>query len=305
MTTFKSISDLRKARGGFESLMKEVDKLDNPQKESRDDTRLWKPTVDKAGNGFAVIRFLPPPQGEDLPWAQIWNHGFQGPTGKWYIENSLTTIGQPDPVSEFNSKLWNSGFASDKDVARKQKRKLQYYANILVIKDPAHPENEGKVFLFKFGKKIFEKIKDVMKPQFEDEEPINPFDFWDGANFKLKVRKFEGYPNYDKSEFDSPSPVAKDDDAIEAIWKQQHSLKELLDSSNFKSYADLKKRLEFVLNDAGGRTAATEELEEVERPTPPPSMKETKPKTMRQAVEQEPEDDDDSLSYFAKLASEE
>lgn len=297
---YNSISDLRKARGGFESLMKEVDKLDNPKKETRDDNRFWKPTVDKAGNGFSVIRFLPPSQGEDLPWVQIWNHGFQGPTGKWYIENSLTTIGKPDPVSELNSKLWNSGVEADKEVARKQKRKLQYYANILVIKDPANPENEGQVFLFKFGKKIFEKIKDVMKPQFEDEEPVNPFDFWQGANFKLKVRKFEGYPNYDKSEFDSSAPIAEDDDEIEAIWKKQHSLKEFLDPSNFKSYEELKKRLELVLNGGGGVSAAA--MDEVERPTPAPAMKETKPKAIRQAVE---EDDEESLSYFAKLASEE
>ena len=194
---FNSLSELRKSRGGFDKLMNEVEKIANPSQSNSGDDREWKPTVDKAGNGYAVIRFLPPSQGEEFPWVRLWNHGFQGPTGKWYIENSLTTLNQNDPVSELNSELWNSGVEANKEVARKQKRRLAYYANILVVQDSGNPENNGKVFLFKFGKKIFDKIKDVMQPQFEDEAPMNPFDFWEGANFKLKIRQVEGYRNYD------------------------------------------------------------------------------------------------------------
>ena len=252
---YTSLADLRKSRGGFDSLMKEVEKIANPQSESnnRNDDRFWQPEVDKAGNGYAVIRFLAPPKGEELPWVRVWNHGFQGPTGKWYIENSLTTIGKTDPVSEFNTELWNSGSEANKEVARKQKRKLTYYTNILIVQDSKHPENEGKVFLFKFGKKIFDKIKDVAEPQFEDEKPLNPFDFWEGANFKLKIRNVEGYRNYDKSEFDTPSSISEDDSIIENIWNKQHSLTTFLDPKNFKSYEDLKKKLDMVLS--GGTTA--------------------------------------------------
>ena len=244
--SFSSLSDLRKSRGNFDNLMKEVEKIAKPTTERRDDDRFWSPAVDKAGNGYAVIRFLPPPQGEELPWARIWNHGFQGPSGRWYIENSLTTLNLPDPVSELNSELWNSGVESNKEIARKQKRKLQYISNILVIKDSANPQNEGKVFLFKYGKKIFDKIKDVMQPQFEDEEPTNPFDFWKGANFKLKIRNVEGYRNYDKSEFEPVSALADDDAEIESIWKQQHSLTEFTNPKNFKSYEELKKKLDRI-----------------------------------------------------------
>lgn len=306
--SFKSISELRKARGGFDSLMKEVDKLES-KAERKEDNRFWQPAVDKAGNGYAVIRFLPPPQGEDLPWVQIWNHGFQGPTGKWYIENSLTTIGQQDPVSELNNRLWNSGVESDKDVARKQKRKLTYISNILVIKDPANPQNEGQVFLYKYGKKIFDKIKDVMKPEFEDEAPVNPFDLWEGANFKIKIRQVEGYRNYDKSEFDSPSAVSDDDEELEKVWKSEHSLAEFLKPENFKSYDELKRKLDRVLNDMGTGTAAAAELEErIEKPTAPAKMKETESKFEKMAKKAPPsmdEDEDEGLSYFAKLAAEE
>jgi hypothetical protein len=181
---FQSLSDLRKSRGGFDNLMKEVDKISQPAggQDRKEDDRLWQPTVDKAGNGYAVIRFLPPPKGEELPWVRVWNHGFQGPTGKWYIENSLTTLGKPDPVSELNNELWNSGSEANKEIARKQKRRLAYICNVLIVSDPANPQNEGTVKLYKFGKKIFDKIKDVMQPQFQDEEPLNPFDFWKGAD---------------------------------------------------------------------------------------------------------------------------
>jgi len=291
-------SALKKGRGNFDSLMKEVEKIATPQtQEAQKDDRFWTLEVDKAGNGSAIIRFLPPPKGEDLPWVRIWNHGFQGPTGKWYIENSLTTLGKSDPVSELNTELWNSGTEANKEIARKQKRRLSYMANIYVVKDPAHPENEGKVFLFKFGKKIFDKIKDVMQPQFEDEEPINPFDFWKGANFKLKARNVEGYRNYDKSDFESSSPLAEDDE-MEKIWNKEHSLQEFLDPKNFKSYEELKQKLEQVLSTATGTTPRVDNIElkeEFEKPQPKPVAKKQQ--------EVDLDDDDESLSYFAKLAN--
>jgi len=302
-----TLADLRKSRGGFETLMKEVEKIANPQSESRGaDDRYWQPEVDKAGNGYAVIRFLAPPKGEDLPWVRIWNHGFQGPAGKWYIENSLTTLGKADPVSEYNTELWNSGSEANKEIARKQKRKLSYVVNILVVKDAAHPENEGKVFLYKFGKKIFDKIKDIAEPQFEDEKPINPFDFWEGANFKLKIRNVEGYRNYDKSEFDGISAISEDDSEIEKIWSSQHSLVQFLDPKNFKSYDELKKKFEMVMGLNGASTAAVKPAADVDldedytpvRATP----KAEKAPVKVPAKEVDFDDDDDSLSYFAKLA---
>jgi hypothetical protein len=298
---FNSLSDLRNSRGNFDSLMKEVEKIANPQtSDSRDDDRFWLPEVDKAGNGFAVIRFLPAPKGEEMPWARIWSHGFQGPTGKWYIENSLTTIGKPDPVSEMNNELWNSGSEANKEIARKQKRRLNYTCNVLVIQDPAHPENEGKVKLFKFGKRIFDKIKDTMQPEFPGEEPINPFDFWKGANFKIKIRKVEGYRNYDKSEFDVVSPLADDDAKIEAVWGQQHSLVDFIDARHFKSYEELKKKLEAVLS---GVPAAVRHAEAVDLDAPVA----TKPAAAAPAAPSAagPDDEDDSISYFANLAADE
>ena len=226
-----SFSDLKKQSrlGSLTSkLVAEVEKTN--VKSSGSDERLWKPSLDKSGNGYAVIRFLPAPESEDIPWAKVYSHAFQGPGG-WYIENSLTTIGQKDPVSEHNRDLWNSGNEADKDTVRKQKRKLSYYSNIYVVKDSTNPENEGRVFLFKYGKKIHDKILAAMQPEFEDETPINPFDFWEGADFKLKIRKLDGYWNYDKSEFDSVAPLLDDDEALEAIWKKQYSLACLLYTS--------------------------------------------------------------------------
>ena len=305
---FTSLSDLRKSRGGFDSLMKEVEKIANPQSESRGaDDRYWQPEVDKAGNGYAVIRFLAPPKGEELPWVRVWNHGFKGPSGKWYIENSLTTLGKADPVSEYNTELWNSGSEANKEIARQQKRKLSYITNILIVKDPAHPENEGKVFLYKFGKKIFDKIKDVAEPQFEDEKPINPFDFWEGANFKLKIRNVEGYRNYDKSEFDGISSISDSDDAIEAIWNKQHSLTQFLDEKHFKSYDELKKKFEMVMGLNGG-AAATKRADEInlegidETPKSAFTQKAEKAPVKAPPKEVDFDDDDESLSYFAKLA---
>ena len=209
---------------------------------------FWTPTVDKAGNGYAVIRFLPAGKGEDLPWVRYWDHGFKGPTGRWYIENSLTSVGQKDPVSEMNSYLWNTGRDEDKELARARKRRLHHVSNIYVVTDSANPENEGKVFLYKYGKKIFDKLSEAMNPEFQDETAINPFDFWDGANFKLKIRKVEGYRNYDKSEFASPEALYDGDEAkLKKIFDQEYSLKEFVSPGNFKSYDVLKARLDKVL----------------------------------------------------------
>lgn len=303
--SINSLSELRKNRGNFDSLMKAVESIANPSNEKRgDDDRFWKPTVDKAGNGQAVLRFLPAPAGEELPWVRIFDHGFQGPTGKWYIENSLTTINKPDPVGELNSELWNSGIEANKEIARKQKRRLSYVSNVLVIRDPANPENEGKVFLYKYGKKIFDKIKDVMQPTFEDEDPINPFDLDAGANFKLRIRQVEGYRNYDKSEFDSSTPLSDDDAELERIWKNTHSLAAFLDPSNFKSYDELKAKMNAVLS-GGARMATAERVNPLDAEDE--LFVETKMKAApaTRAVDDTPpwnEDSDDTMSYFSSLA---
>ena len=271
-------------------LVKEVEKTN---KVNSGDERLWKPEVDKAGNGYAVIRFLPAPDGEDLPWVKMYSHAFQGPGG-WYIENSLTTLNQKDPCSEFNTSLWNSGVESDKQIARNQKRKLAFYSNIYVVKDPANPENEGKVFLYKFGKKIFDKIMGAMQPEFEDESPLNPFDFWQGADFKVKIKKVAGYWNYDSSEFAAASPLLKDDDALESIWKKEYSLSEIVAADQFKTYDELKKRLESVLrlNQTTVTSPVLDEEAELE------DLSEGRTPEANSPAE------DDALSYFQKLAEE-
>ena len=292
-----------KKQNSLDSLLGAAQKESAPQeKKSYVDERLWKPTMDKSGNGYAVIRFLPSCEGEDLPWAKVWNHAFQGPTGQWYIENSLTTLGNNDPVSEYNSKLWNSGVESDKETARKQKRKLQYFANIYVVSDSANPQNEGGVFLYRFGKKIFDKVMEAMQPAFEDESPINPFDFWNGANFKLKLRKLDGYWNYDKAEFESVSALSEDDDVLEGIYKKQYSLNEFTAASNFKSYDELKTRLDMVLSGTVAANTTVQTLMEDE-PTATVSVdtKETPAPTVSVSAE---DDDDDAMSYFEKLADE-
>jgi len=289
-----SISALRNANS-LDKLLKQVQKDESPvqEKKSYVDERLWKPEVDKAGNGYAVIRFLPAPQGEELPWVRVWNHAFQGPTGQWYIENSLTTLNQKDPVSEYNTVLWNSGVESDKEIARKQKRKLQYYSNIYVVSDPTHPENEGKVFLYKYGKKIFDKLMEAMQPAFEDETPINPFDLWEGANFKLKIRKVDGYWNYDKSEFEAPKALASDDSTLEAVYNKEYSLAEFLAPTNFKSYDELKARLDAVLTGSvvAGKTAAAMVEEETVDFTP---KFKSEPAPALASVDED--EDDDALS---------
>ncbi len=289
-----------KKQNSLDSLLGAAQKESAPQeKKSYVDERLWKPTMDKSGNGYAVIRFLPAPTGEDLPWVKLWNHAFQGPTGQWYIENSLTTLGKNDPVSEYNSKLWNSGVETDKEIARKQKRKLQYYSNIYVVSDSANPQNEGKVFLYRFGKKIFDKVMEAMQPAFEDETPVNPFDFWGGANFKLKLRKVDGYWNYDKSEFDAPSALLDgDDESLEEVFNKQYSLAEFTSLSNFKSYDELKTRLDMVLSGTVAANTTVETLMEDE-PTVKPTVKtKEEPAPTISSVD---DDDDDAMSYFEKL----
>ena len=285
-----------KRKNNLDSLLDAAQKENAPQeKKSYVDERLWRPQLDKSGNGYAVIRFLPPCDGENLPWAKLWSHAFQGPTGQWYIENSLTTLSQKDPVSEHNTRLWNSGVESDKEIARKQKRKLQYYSNIYVVSDTKNPDNEGKVFLYRFGKKIFDKLMEAMQPAFEDETPINPFDFWTGANFKLKIRKVDGYWNYDKSEFDNVSTLSDNDDELEKIYKSQYSLNEFTAPTNFKSYDELKTRLDMVLS--GTVAVSTVETLMEDEPTAP-AVVDTKAVSAT-------DDEDDAMSYFEKLASDE
>ena len=297
-----SFSTLKKnSNSSFEKLTRELEKITSTESSSGDD-RFWKPELDKSGNGYAVIRFLPAPEGEDIPWVKVFSHAFQGPGG-WYIENSLTTLGKSDPVGDLNRELWNSGSDKDKEIARKQKRKLSYYSNIYVVKDPVNPQNEGKVFLFKYGKKIFDKIMDAMQPEFEDESPVNPFDLWQGADFKLKIMKKDGYWNYDKSEFASAGTLGNfADDELEAIYKKEHSLSAFTDASNFKTYEELEKRMNLVLKGRPQKKVdmETEEDEDFEVELPratvsTPVREEVKPRVSS-------EDEEDTLSFFAKLA---
>jgi len=290
--------DKLKSTNNLDKLLSAVkeDNKDPSEKKSYVDERLWKPELDTSGNGYAVLRFLPAIEGEDLPWVKIFSHAFQGPTGQWFIENSRTTLGRgdvgKDPVSEYNTSLWNSGVETDKEIARKQKRKLSYYSNIYVVSDSKNPHNEGKVFLFRYGKKIFDKLMAAMQPEFEDESPINPFDFWKGANFKLKIRKVDGYWNYDKSEFEAPSPILDDDSAIERIWKEQYSLADFTAPSNFKSYDELKTRLDAVLS--GKQVVSNQTVED--EPVVSPKV-DTKP------IESKQGEEEDTMDYFNKLAN--
>ena len=296
-----SFADLKKkSQSNLSFLQKELEKtVSNKQV----DERFWKPEVDASGNGYAVIRFLPAPDGETVPWAKVYSHAFQGPGG-WYIENSLTTLGDKDPVGEINRRLWNSGEDADKDTARRQKRKLSYYSNIQVVKDPKHPENEGKVFLYKYGKKIHDKILAAMQPEFQDETPVNVFDLWEGANFKLKIKKVAGFWNYDSSEFDSISALSADDTELESTWKSEHSLEAFTSGDQFKSYEDLEKRLNLVLGSSPRPTAPSVDSEEYEPVAPAPQSdfraKMSAPTPVKQEAVVE---DDDALSYFASLAS--
>ena len=296
-----SFANLKK-KSNLEFLQKELEKSVSGRQV---DDRFWKPEVDASGNGYAVIRFLPAPEGETVPWAKVYSHAFQGPGG-WYIENSLTTLGEKDPVGEVNRRLWNSGEEADKDTARRQKRKLSYYSNILVVKDPKNPENEGKTFLYKYGKKIHDKILAAMQPEFQDETPINVFDLWEGANFKLKIKKVAGFWNYDSSEFDSVSALSSDDTELETIWKKEHSLEAFVAKDQFKSYEELEKRLNLVLGlakrPAPVPTVDSEEYEPVAAPEP--SSFRAKVSTNIPVKEETIVEDDDALSYFRQLAEE-
>ena len=299
-----SLSTLKKSNS-LDKLLGAVQAENAPQeKKSYQDDRLWKPTMDKTGNGYAVIRFLPAVEGEDMPWAKVWNHAFQGPTGQWYIENSLTTLGQNDPVSEMNSAYWNSGVESDKEIARRQKRKLQYFANIYVVQDPANPQNEGKVMLYRFGKKIFDKCMEAMQPAFQDESPVNPFDFWEGANFKLKLRKVDGYWNYDKSEFSAPSALLDDDDELEGIYNKLYSLEEFTAPSNFKSYEELKTRFELVLSGVTPSRTVETLMENEPVAAPRVETKPEEPPRVSQVAKSDGSESEDVMSYFEKLAEE-
>ena len=282
MASFKEMKKNRMSN--LENLSKQVEKL--AEKPSYEDERIWKLERDKTGNGYAVIRFLPAPPEEDVPWGRVWTHGFKGPGG-WYIENSLTTLGKDDPVSKANTALWNSGIDSDKNIARERRRKLNYYSNIYVVEDSLNSENEGKVFLFRYGKKIFEKITGVMNPEFQDETPINPFDLWEGANFKIKMRQVDGFPNYDKSEFTDICPLAEDEKKLEEVWKSQYSLSEIVDEKNFKNYAELESRFNTVIAHEGKEFVGT-----IEESTEDP-------------VASGEKEADDTLDYFKKLAEQE
>jgi hypothetical protein len=297
-----SFSNLKRNRNSISDLVAAANPESKSDKSSYVDDRLWKPTVDKAGNGYAVIRFLPGKDG-DVPFVRYWDHGFKGPTGQWYIEKSLTSIGQQDPVSEMNSELWATETDDNRALVRERKRRLHYIANILVESDPSNPQNEGKVFLYVFGKKIFDKIMDKMQPQFADEDPINPFDFWDGASFKLKIRQVEGYRNYDKSEFSTSSPLMDgDDEKLEVIYNQLYNVNEFIDPANYKTYDELKARLDMVLGLTARRTVQQEhDLAQVREPAP---MRSTPPLEAT-SVSASSEDEEDTMSYFARLASEE
>jgi hypothetical protein len=297
-----SFENLKRNRDQISKLVQAAESVGgSTETKSYVDERIWKPSVDKAGNGYAVLRFLPATEGAELPWVRYWDHGFKGPTGLWYIENSLTSIGQPDPVGELNSKLWNSGIDSDKERARAQKRRLHYVTNILVLQDPSAPQNEGKVFLYKFGKKIFDKLMDSMQPDFADETPVNPFDMWEGADFKLKIRNVEGYRNYDKSEFSSPSNLYDGDDSrLESVYNQLHNLNEFTEPSNYKTYDELKLKLARVLGEEATNGAYTVRQEtQINEPVSTPEPQRIEPVTADQM-----DDENDAMSYFSRLANE-
>ena len=297
-----SFANLKRNRDNISKLIKAAESTGGGgEKKSYADDRMWKPTVDQAGNGYAILRFLPAREGAELPWARYWDHGFKGPTGQWYIEKSLTSIGQNDPVGELNSRLWNTGIEEDKETARRQKRRLHYVSNIFVVSDPGNPENEGKVFMYQFGKKIHDKIMDQMQPEFADEEPVNPFDMWEGANFKLKIRNVEGYRNYDKSEFAKQTSLLEGDDAkLESVYDQMYDLSEFTDPANYKTYDELKTKLSSILGEVAGMGAATmAQTAQMNEPVEAPAPQRIEPVT---AENIKVEDDDDTLSYFAKLA---
>ncbi len=296
-----SFANLKRNKNKIDMLVSAAEKAGGGSSNKYEDNRYWKPTVDKANNGYAVIRFLPAAEGNDLPWNRYWDHGFKGPTGRWYIERSLTSIGQNDPVGELNSRLWNSGMESDKQKARNQKRRLHYVSNIMVISDPSNPDNEGKIFLYQYGKKIFDKLMDAMQPEFADEDPINPFDFWNGANFKLKIRDVEGYRNYDKSEFANVNALSDDDEKLEKIYDTLYDLREFADPAQYKSYDELKAKLMSVLGEEAdaGSPKIDDEIK-LGNSTPAPTMKEEPQSTIEQTMSSS-DDDDDLMAHFSSL----
>lgn len=298
-----SFSKMKKNAGKVEGIMEQLEKIQTSEKTNYKDDRFWKPELDKSDNGYAVIRFLPAVEGEDTPWVRVFNHGFKG-RGGWYIENCPTTIGKKCPLCEANSELWNSGDEADKDIARGRKRRLQYVANIMVVEDPKNPDNEGKVFLYKFGKKIFDKIMESLQPEFADEEPVNPFDFWKGANFKLKIRKVAGFTNYDKSEFASPSALHDDDEVLEKIWNQQHALQEFVREDQFKSYDDLKARLDMVLSGGARGGDVADSAEDVSAEVKQVRREQFKKNAEEESGTTDSNDEDDALAYFERLANE-
>lgn len=303
MSSFANLK--RSSTNSLEKLSKAVESMNSSSSYNEGEEKYWKPEIDKSGNGYAIIRFLPasPQDGDDaLPFVKYYDHGFQG-KGGWYIEKSLTTIGKNDPCSEYNSELWNSGIEANKELARKQKRRLHYVSNVYVLKDPKNPDNEGKVFLFRYGKKIMEKITTAMNPQFEDDKPVDPFDFWSGANFKLKIRKVDGYQNYDLSEFDSPSSLFDDDDKMEQVWKSQHSLAEVIDPKNFKSYDELKSKLDRVLGITSPTVSRGNTMEAVKSQNI--QEKEEEIDTLIKASNASSGTEDDDLDFFKDLFDEE
>ena len=289
------ISALKSRRYDINKLVEAAQEANGSTKSDNNrDENLWKPTVDKAGNGYAVIRFLP--SEADVPWVRYWDHGFKGPTGKWYIEKSLTSIGQNDPLGELNNRLWNTGNEEDRETVRKQKRRLHYVVNILVLSDPSAPENEGKVFKYQFGKKIFDKIQDLMQPQFPGETPVDPFDVWQGADFQLKIRNVEGYRNYDRSEFKAPSQLFDGDEVqLQAVLNQLHDITEYVDPANYKSYDELKAKLNDVLGETAPRTVKEEVALDNNEPPWDPA-----PQTAEAVKDGE---DEDAMSFFQKLAN--
>jgi len=302
-----SFAALKRNRADLGKLVEQAQQATGGQtKRQSDDPRFWQPTRDKAGNGYAVIRFLPGDAEAATPWVRYWDHAFKGPTGQWYIEKSLTSIGQQDPLSELNSKMWNSGVEADKATVRQRKRNLRYVANVLIISDPSAPENEGQIKLYRFGKKIFDKIMDSMQPQFPDEKPVNPFDMWEGADFTVKIRKVEGYPNYDASSFKSPSAIGEDE-AMEELYSKQHDMTEFTDPKNYKTYDELKSRLAMVLGEQAPRTqkqAASLELDDEIPDFPSAPQPDIAGSPQPEIATAESGMEDDTMSYFAKLAAE-
>ncbi len=296
------LSQLKSRRYDINKLVEAAQEASGGKQEnSNRDENLWKPTVDKAGNGYAVVRFLPSDQ--EVPWVRYWDHGFKGPTGKWYIERSLTSIGQQDPLGEHNAKLWNSGNEEDRETVRKQKRRLHYVVNIMVLSDPSAPQNEGKVFKYQFGKKIFDKIQDLMQPQFPGEVPVDPFDLWEGADFQLKIRQVEGYRNYDRSEFKAPSPLLGGDEVqLQATMNQLHKIDSYIDPAEYKSYDQLQTKLLEVLGETAPRTVKQEVAMDTVDDVPFAASSTPAPAPATAEVAGD-EGDDDAMSYFQKLAN--